>query len=162
MTKVQLPIARRSCIACGLLAPPSAEGSPLCQECGSRGISYAVERINNHRTYSDELVEKMYKGFTAAMQALNENDRQRWRAFDRARRQVADGEADEETKKRVQAMIKALKDNAPKVASLVDVYVAEEAWWWAATNQEIRYKRANELLGILEAWQQKQQQEVSA
>ena len=54
-------------------------------------------------------------------------------------------------------MIKALKDNAPKVVSLVDVYVAEEAWWWAATNQEIRYKRANELLGILEAWQQKQE-----
>ena len=158
MPKVTLPPARRNCIACGLLAPPSAEGSPLCEECGSRGIAYAVERINNHRTYSDEMVEKMYHGFTAAMQSLSETDRQRWRAFDRARRQVADGEADEDTKKRVAAMVKALKDNAPKVASLVDVYVAEEAWWWAATNQEIRYKRANELLGILEAWQQKQQE----
>ena len=94
----------------------------------------------------------------AALQALSESDRQRWRAFDVARKQVADGKADDETKRKVEAMVKALKAKSLKVATLVDVYVAEEAWWWAATNQEIRYKRANELLGILEAWQQKQQE----
>lgn len=158
MPKIALPPARRNCIACGLLAPPSAEGSPLCEECGSRGIAYAVERINNHRTYSDEMVARMYQHLSNALNALSDEDRARWRAFDRARRQVADGEADEATKKRVEAMVKALKEKSTKVASLVDVYVAEEGWWWAATNQEIRYKRANELLGILEAWQQKQQE----
>ena len=157
MAKFTLPPTRRYCIACGLMAPPSEDGSPLCEECGSRGIAYAIELIERYRTFSDTLVAQMNAHVIAAVQALSESDKQRWRAFDRARRQVADDDADEDTKKRVQAMIKALKDNAPKVASLVDVYVAEEAWWWAATNQEIRYKRANELLGILEAWQQKQE-----
>ena len=158
MSKVTLPPARRNCIACGLLAPPSAEGSPLCEECSSRGIAYAVELIERYRTFSDTLVAQMNTHVIAALQALSESDRQRWRAFDVARKQVADGKADDETKRKVEAMVKALKAKSLKVATLVDVYVAEEAWWWAATNQEIRYKRANELLGILEAWQQKQQE----
>lgn len=164
MAKTSMPTsARRNCIACDMLSIPAQPGSPLCAECDSRGIKYATDRINNHRTFSDELVAKMYQHLSNALNALSDDDRARWRAFDRARRQVADGEADEATKKRVEAMVKALKEKSTKVASLVDVYVSEEAWWWAAKNQELRYKRANELLGILQDWQEKQkQQEVVA
>ena len=165
MAKTSMPTsARRNCIACDMLSIPAQPGSPLCTECDSRGIKYVTDRINSHRTFSDELVAKMHRHYIDAFNALSDDDRARWRLFDRARRQVADGEADEATKKRVEAMKRALKDNSTKVASLVDVYVAEEGWWWAAQNQELRYKRANELLGILQDWQekQKQQQEVVA
>jgi len=123
-----------------------------------------VDRIENHRTFSDELVAKMHRHYINAFNSLSDEDRARWRLFDRARRQVADGKADEPTQKRVEAMKRALKESNAKVASLVDVYESEEGWWWAAQNQELRYKRANELLGILQDWQekQKQQQEVVA
>lgn len=160
MAKIQLPRTRRYCIACGLMTMPSAEGSPLCEECHGHGIAYAIDLIERHRTFSDPMVEQASVALAQAIQRLNETDKQRWRAFDQARKQVADGTADDSTKRRVDTMVKALKEKHVKVQSLVNVFVAEEAWWWASQNQEIRYRRADELLATLEAWQK--EQEVTA
>lgn len=144
--------AMRVCVGCDMLTTPAAPGAPLCGIC-AEDLARARERIERRRATAEGIATAAQQRLFAAIAALPEADRARWRSLDRARRQAADGTADEVTARRVTVTMKALKANDPRMgAGLCGTYVAEEAWWWTGEECAAHERRAQQQIAALDAW----------
>ena len=154
--------ARRVCVGCDMLSEPARPDAPLCVHCAPDPAN-ARARIARRARAAEAILDAAQRRLFATIAALSVEDRERWHRFDHARRLVADGMADEVTRKRVSVTTDALKSNSPRMGpALCLVWAADEAWWWARQEHAAHARRAQKQTDVLDAWLKTQTSEVAS
>lgn len=144
--------ARRVCVGCDMLTEPARPGAPLCKLCFADPTE-ARARIGRRLEASTCISAAAAARYAAALAALTDEERERWHRLGRARVVVADGAADEVTRKRVHVTLDALKNQSPKMTpALIAIYAAEEAQFWAGEEYAAHARRAAEQTDVLDTW----------
>jgi hypothetical protein len=161
VNKVLAP-TRRACLGCDAIGEPVAYGAPVCKFCAEAGAQAVIERIwVRHETHGN-LVAALSAALGERLAELDDDERRRWRQFDRARVAVSEGKADDATIRKVNRTIASLKKEDSGVTPRMCVaWRAEEEWYWQSVSHHDLRERYQAQTKILTEWFNRQKEEES-